>query len=185
MAPPEPTKPKTGSSSQEVALARVSGRRAEGDEELLATPEKNPFAIVCGTSAGAINAATLAVFADDFGTASTAPRSVGELPRSSRLSLRPHRIGRVGARWVAAITLLSRSSPEALLDNSPLAEMLTRNLEFGRIQENIDNGACTPCRSPARIFLRAERSFYQGGPDTTSWSAPSAWARRCQSASST
>src|SRR6266581_2272103 len=31
--------------------------------ELLPLPEKNPFPIVCGTSAGAINAATLAVFA--------------------------------------------------------------------------------------------------------------------------
>src|SRR5258706_15963669 len=37
--------------------------------ELLPSREKNPFPIVCGTSAGAINAATLAVFADDFGAA--------------------------------------------------------------------------------------------------------------------
>src|SRR5213594_3550338 len=37
--------------------------------ELLRQPEKNPFPIVCGTSAGAINAATLAVFADNFDAA--------------------------------------------------------------------------------------------------------------------
>ena len=34
--------------------------------DLLGNPVKNPFPIVCGTSAGAINAATLAVFADNF-----------------------------------------------------------------------------------------------------------------------
>ena len=34
--------------------------------DILGNPVKNPFPIVCGTSAGAINAATLAVFADDF-----------------------------------------------------------------------------------------------------------------------
>jgi len=38
--------------------------------ELLPLPEKNPFPIVCGTSAGAVNAATLAVFADNFDAAS-------------------------------------------------------------------------------------------------------------------
>src|SRR5207247_11173084 len=37
--------------------------------ELLPLPEKNPFPIVCGTSSGAINAATLAVFADNFDAA--------------------------------------------------------------------------------------------------------------------
>src|SRR5574339_954125 len=37
--------------------------------DLLGNPAKNPFPIVCGTSAGAINAATLAVFADNFSRA--------------------------------------------------------------------------------------------------------------------
>src|SRR3979411_3505376 len=37
--------------------------------DILGNPVKNPFPIVCGTSAGAINAATLAVFADNFDAA--------------------------------------------------------------------------------------------------------------------
>jgi len=172
MAPPEPTKPKTG-----LVLAGGGARAAyqvgvlKATRELLATPEKNPFAIVCGTSAGAINAATLAVFADDFGTAVDRLLGVWEnfhvhhVYRSD-----PIGIGRVGARWVAAITLLSRSSPEALLDNSPLAEMLTRNLEFGRIQENIDNGALYAVSITCSGYSSGQSvSFYQGGPDTTSW----------------
>ena len=34
--------------------------------DILGNPAKNPFPILCGTSAGAINAATLAVFAEDI-----------------------------------------------------------------------------------------------------------------------
>lgn len=34
--------------------------------ELLPEPQRNPFPILCGTSAGAINAASLAVWAEDF-----------------------------------------------------------------------------------------------------------------------
>src|SRR5512142_832148 len=34
--------------------------------DILGNPVENPFPIVCGTSAGAVNAATLAVFADDY-----------------------------------------------------------------------------------------------------------------------
>src|SRR5262245_62404759 len=34
--------------------------------DILGNPVKNPFPIGCGTSAGAINAPTLAVFADNF-----------------------------------------------------------------------------------------------------------------------
>src|SRR5438132_14251604 len=34
--------------------------------DILGNPVKNPFPILCGTSAGAINAATLAVYADNF-----------------------------------------------------------------------------------------------------------------------
>src|SRR3972149_12187262 len=34
--------------------------------DILGNPVANPFPIVCGTSAGAVNAATLAGFADNF-----------------------------------------------------------------------------------------------------------------------
>src|SRR3954447_15116449 len=37
--------------------------------EMLPDPRVNPFPIICGTSAGAVNAGALAVNADDFGHA--------------------------------------------------------------------------------------------------------------------
>src|SRR5881227_3647626 len=38
-------------------------------KEILPDPKVNPFPIICGTSAGAVNAGALAVHADDFGQA--------------------------------------------------------------------------------------------------------------------
>jgi len=67
---PESTKSKAG-----LVLTGGGARAAyqvgvlKAVRELLPLPEKSPFPILCGTSAGAINAATLAVFADDFGSA--------------------------------------------------------------------------------------------------------------------
>ena len=139
--------------------------------EMLPLPDKNPFPILCGTSAGAINAATLAVHADDFRAAVDRLLGVWEnfhvhhVYRSD-----PVGIGRVGVRWLAALTLLTRTSPEALLDNSPLADMLSRSLEFGRIQENIDNGALYAISITCSGYSSGQSvSFYQGGPDTEAW----------------
>jgi NTE family protein len=139
--------------------------------ELLPLPEKNPFPIICGTSAGAINAATLAVFADNFDAAVGSLLEVWEhfhvrhVYRSD-----PIGIVRVGARWLAAMTLISRTSPVSLLDNSPLADMLSRNLDFGRIQENIDNGCLYAVSITCSGYSSGQSvSFYQGGPGTEAW----------------
>ncbi|HUL91926.1 MAG TPA: patatin-like phospholipase family protein [Burkholderiales bacterium] len=139
--------------------------------ELLPREEKNPFPILCGTSAGAINAATLAVFADDFNAAVDRLMDVWEnfhvhhVYRSD-----PVAIARKGARWLAALTLLSRTSPTSLLDNSPLAEMLARRLDFGRVQENIDNGHLYAISITCSGYSSGQSvSFYQGGPDTEAW----------------
>lgn len=139
--------------------------------EILPQADKTPFPIVCGTSAGAINAATLAVFADDFGAGVDRLLEVWEhfhvhhVYRSD-----PVGIARVGARWLAALTLLSRTSPTSLLDNSPLAEMLARRLDFGRVQENIDNGCLYAVSITCSGYSSGQSvSFYQGGPDTEAW----------------
>lgn len=139
--------------------------------ELLPLPEKNPFSILCGTSAGAVNAATLAVLADNFDAAvgnlleAWEHFHVHQVYRSD-----PIGVVRVGARWLAAIMLLSRTSPVSLLDNSPLAEVISRTLDFGRIQENIDNGCLYAVSITCSGYTSGQSvSFYQGGPDTEAW----------------
>ena len=139
--------------------------------DILGNPQKNPFPIVCGTSAGAINAATLAVFADNFS------RAVGNLLEVWENMHCDHvyrtdalHIMRTGARWLAAMMLISRHNPTSLLDNAPLREMLHRNLDFERIQEHIDSGVLyAVCVTASGYTSGQSVSFFQGGSGLEGW----------------
>jgi len=139
--------------------------------DILGNPTRNPFPIVCGTSAGGINAATLAVFADDFTRGVGNLLEVWENMRCEQIYRTdfPH-ILRSGARWLSAMMLLSRHNPISLLDNSPLREMLRRNLDFGRIQENIDAGSLyAVCVTASGYTSGQSVSFFQGGSGLEGW----------------
>ncbi|PNG07809.1 MULTISPECIES: patatin-like phospholipase family protein [unclassified Variovorax] len=111
-----------------VLQALVTLRR-----ERLGEGAPNPFGILCGTSAGAINAAALACRADSFDAGVEAIAAVwrnfhaGQVYRTDALG-----IARSGARWLGAISIgwmLARwreEGPRSLLDNAPLAELLRR-----------------------------------------------------------
>jgi len=139
--------------------------------DILGNPVKNPFPILCGTSAGAINATTLAVFADDFS------RAVGNLLEVWE-NMHCHHIYRTdaahivrsGARWLSAMLLISRHNPVSLLDSAPLREMLERTLAFERIQEHIDSGALYAVSVTASGYTTGQSvSFFQGGSGLEGW----------------
>ena len=139
--------------------------------DLLPDQAKNPFPILCGTSAGAINAAVLAIYADDF------RRGVGHLlevwenfhvERVYRAD--PWSMLQTSARWFASMLWIKRNSPASLFDNTPIREMLEETLDFGRIQENIDKGALYAVSVTASGYSSGENvSFYQGGPGLEAW----------------
>jgi NTE family protein len=139
--------------------------------ELLGGPRGNPFPILCGTSAGAINAAALAIRADDFAGAVRHLVEVWE-------SFRCHHVYRSdwpgiirsGNRWLTALMLLNRANPISLLDNAPLRELLGRTMEFERIQANIDNGALYAVSVTASGYTSGQSvTFYQGGSGVEDW----------------
>ena len=139
--------------------------------DVLGNPKKNPFPILCGTSAGAINAATLGVLADDFS------RAVGNLIEVWE-NMRCHHIYRTdawhitrsGAAWLAAMMLIRRQAPVSLLDNSPLAQMLSRNLPFDRIRANIEAGSLYAlCVTASGYSSGQSVSFFQGVPGIEAW----------------
>ncbi len=139
--------------------------------DILGNPARNPFPIVCGTSAGGINAATLAVYADNF------TRAVGNLLEVWENMHCDHvyrtdvaSIMRTGARWLASMMLISRHNPVSLLDNGPLREMLDKNLPFARIQDNIDAGALYAVSVTASGYTSGQSvSFFQGGSGLEAW----------------
>jgi NTE family protein len=79
-------------------------------------------------------------------------------------------IARSGARWLAALTLLSRANPVSLLDNSPLRALLQRVLAFERIQPNIDRGDLYAVAVTASGYTSGQSvTFYQGGTGLEDW----------------
>jgi NTE family protein len=139
--------------------------------DLLGNPVKNPFPIVCGTSAGAINAATLAVFADNFSRGVGNLLEVWEHMRCEQIyRTDPWHVMRTGARWLTALMLISRRNPVSLLDNAPLRDMLERNLDFGKIQGHIDSGALyAVCVTASGYTTGQSVSFFQGGSGLEGW----------------
>ncbi|HJS37165.1 MAG TPA: patatin-like phospholipase family protein [Burkholderiales bacterium] len=139
--------------------------------DILGNPVKNPFPILCGTSAGAINAAGLAVQADDFTRAVANLLEVWEnmccdhVYRTDVAS-----IMMTGARWLASMMLISRRNPVSLLDNAPLRDMLAKTIPFERIQQHIDAGALyAVCVTASGYTSGQSVSFFQGGSGLEGW----------------
>ena len=139
--------------------------------EILGNPVKNPFPIVCGTSAGAINAATLAAYADDFNGAVARLLEQWEGMRCNKIyRTDAWSIAKSGARWLSSMMLVSHRNPVSLLDNTPLRRMLESGLPFERIQDNIDAGALyAVCVTASGYTSGQSVSFYQGGAGIEGW----------------
>ncbi|MGE3571609.1 MAG: patatin-like phospholipase family protein [Burkholderiales bacterium] len=139
--------------------------------DILGRPAHNPFPIVCGTSAGAINAAALAAYADDYSRAVGGLLEIWENMRCEHVYRTDFAgIARSGARWLRALMLLSRENPVSLLDNAPLRELLANTLPFERIQPNIDAGALYAVSVTASGYTSGQSvSFFQGGSGLEGW----------------
>ncbi|MGH8669458.1 MAG: patatin-like phospholipase family protein [Burkholderiales bacterium] len=139
--------------------------------DILGNPARNPFPILCGTSAGAINAASLAALADDFTRAVGTLLEFWENMRCEQIyRTDAWHIMRSGARWLGAMMLLSRHNPVSLLDNEPLRLLLEKSLDFGRIQTHIDSGALyAACVTASGYTSGQSVSFFQGGTGLEGW----------------
>jgi NTE family protein len=139
--------------------------------EVLGRPAKNPFPIVCGTSAGAINAAMLAAQADDFNAAVATLLEQWEHMRCSKIYRTDSwSIAKSGARWLSSMMLVSNRNPVSLLDNTPLRKTLEKGLSFERIQQNIDSGALyAVCVTASGYTSGQSVSFFQGGSGLEGW----------------
>ena len=140
---------------------------------LLPDPRVNPFQIICGTSAGAINAVALACRAENFQSSVDEIGSVWrsfhahDVYRSDALG-----IGATGARWLAVLALgwLIRMGPRSLLDNAPLGELLARRVDFAGIDRAIGSGALHAVSVTVSGYASGESvSFFQGGGDVQGW----------------
>ncbi len=135
--------------------------------------QRNPFPIICGTSAGAINAAVLASHAHEF------LAGVERLEQFWR-SMHCGRVYRTDAWTVLksgmrfAATLLSggliRTNPRAFLDNMPLRLFLQQELRLDGIQTALDQDALRAVAITASGYSSASAtSYFQAQDDIKSW----------------
>ena len=121
----------------------------------------NPFPVIAGTSAGAINAAALACRADHFDTAVRGLVEVWENFHADQV-YRADSIGviRTGARWLTMMSVgwlisrWSRARPRSLLDNTPLEALLGEMIDTRRLHRVMAEGIFTRSRSPRRATAR-------------------------------
>ena len=132
-----------------------------------------PFAVYCGTSAGAINAAAVASLPDDFKRAVRRLDAVwrnfhvGQVFRADAAG-----IAATGARWLAAMMLggLGRYTPTALLDRKPLRRLLERTMDLSRVERGIREGHLRALSVTASGYESGQSvAFFQGTADITPW----------------
>lgn len=139
--------------------------------------EPNPFGIITGTSAGAINAAALACGADDFDTTVRRIVSVWKNFEAAQVYQSDiFSVMRTGARWVSLLSLgwliakWRRLKPRSLLDNSPLAQLLQTMVPLERLPGLIEQGHVRALAVTASSYSSGHHvTFFQGSTELTPW----------------
>lgn len=151
-------------------------------------PERNPYDIICGTSAGAINATALACHADNFG------KGIRRLVRvwanfTAEQVYRSDSLGvlRSGARWLSILSFgwLMRkwkaNPPNSLLDNTPLISLLHRMLNLTRLDAALMEGKLHALAVTASSYTAGQHiTFYQTEAEIEPWVRTQRIAMRSQ-----
>ena len=140
-------------------------------------PARNPFDIICGTSAGAINAVALGCRADNFGEGVQKLLDVWENVTAEQV-YRADSLGviRSGARWLSLLSfgwLLRKwraSPPTSLLDNTPLVGLLHRMLDLPRLDAALGDGLLHALAVTASSYTAGNHvTIYQTAADIAPW----------------
>lgn len=151
-------------------------------------PARNPYDIICGTSAGAINATALACHADDFSEGLQLVLRVWEHFTADQV-YRADSLGvlRSGAKWLSLLSfgwLLRKwrsNPPNALLDNTPLVTLLNRMLNFPRLDAALMDGALHALAVTASSYTAGRHiTFYQTEAAIEPWIRSQRLALRSQ-----
>lgn len=134
---------------------------------------RNPFPVICGTSAGAINAASIAVSARNFHEGVRQLVAVWENSHVDQV-YRSDPIGVFGnsARWLASLLFggLGKRSAVSLLDNSPFAQLLERSVPLRGVQKSIQAGALHALGITVWGYTSGQSvTFYQGVDSIVPW----------------
>ena len=135
--------------------------------------ERNPFRVICGTSAGAINAATLAAHSEHW---------CGAIERMTGVwsTFEPAQVYRVDARgaisnaahWMvgAAFGWMMRNKPRSLFDNDPLAVLLASMIYGDSLQRALEAGHYDALAVTASSYTSGQHvTYFQAREDVSPW----------------
>jgi NTE family protein len=140
-------------------------------------PAGNPYPVLAGTSAGALNAAALATQADDPQAGVAKLVSVWEDMHVEQV-YRTDSFGvvRTGARWLTmmsmgwAIARMRRLRPRSMLDNRPLHDLLGEMIDLDRVDRLIADGHLRALAVSASSYTSgAHVTFYQSASELKPW----------------
>jgi len=143
--------------------------------EVMPRRSNSPFDVICGTSAGALNAAALAANADNFRKGVLYLVNTWKDFRSYHL-FRTDVFGvfKNTVLWFAGLLFsaigIKKIYRVSLLDNSPLVEFLEHMLPYENIQKNIDAGNLHALSITASGYGSGQSvTFYQGSSQLKPW----------------
>jgi len=137
----------------------------------------NPFGVICGTSAGAINAAALASHSDDFDGAVQRLATVWRQFHAEQV-YRADSLGviRTGAAWLTMMSIgwvinrFRKARPRSLLDNQPLASLLTDAVPLQRLPQLLRQRHLHALAITASGYGSGEHvTFYQSASAIPPW----------------
>lgn len=135
--------------------------------------DRSRFPVICGTSAGAINAAVLASHAHEFSVGVSRLEQFWASMYCARIyRTDPWSVLKSGAHWLAMLLSggLLPVRPRSLLDNQPLRVFLERTLKLGGIDDAIREKALRGVAVTASAYTQASAvSFYQASDEVRAW----------------
>ena len=141
--------------------------------EILGQPEENPFPIITGTSAGAINAAVLAANADNFAHGVKVLLEVWDNFSPEQVYRTDFRgVAGNSVKWLSAFLFgaVTKNHKVSLFDNSPLIELIQRHIPLSRIAKHIESGVLRAVSVTASGYTSGQNcAFFQAAPDVQGW----------------
>ncbi len=133
----------------------------------------NPFSIISGTSAGALNAVALASSANNFRLGVKKVERIWSTLEVEQVVKSRHRdMAKNAIRFLISLfnSGVGADRPVSLLDNQPLGKLLDQVVRFDNLQKRIDAGLLDAVAVTATSYVTGNCvSFFQGREELSRW----------------
>ncbi|MFM6930230.1 MAG: patatin-like phospholipase family protein [Bdellovibrio sp.] len=132
------------------------------------------YDFLSGVSAGAINASSLAANCDDMKIATeTLAKLWSQLNFESVFSTDSMTMSKIGFQWLKELSIggFTGTTPgRSLLDTAPLRGLINNNMDYGKVEQNIQNGHLSAlCITSIDYAKSATTTFIQSKDTLPSW----------------